>query len=151
MKRIIASAVLGLSLALPNVSDAHGFHGGRGYYHHGPGLIGGLIALPFVVGAAVIGTAAAIATAPFNDGYYDQPGPGYYQQPAPSAYYPPQPAYYPPQPAYYAPAPRVVYSQPPPVYYAPPPRVVYVQPRVVYRPYYAPPPPAYYEQAPSGY
>ena len=150
MKRIFASAVLGLSLALPNVSDAHGFHGGRGYYHHGPGLIGGLIALPFVVGAAVIGTAAAIATAPFNDGYYDQPGPGYYQ-PAPSAYYPPQPAYYPPQPAYYAPAPRVVYSQPPPVYYAPPPRVVYAQPRVVYRPYYAPPPPAYYEQAPSGY
>jgi hypothetical protein len=150
MKRIIASAVLGLSLALPNVSDAHGFHGGRGYYHHGPGLIGGLIALPFVVGAAVIGTAAAIATAPFNDGYYDQPGPGYYQ-PGPGYYQPAPSAYYPPQPAYYAPAPRVVYSQPPPVYYAPPPRVVYVQPRVVYRPYYAPPPPAYYEQAPSGY
>ncbi len=150
MKRIIASAVLGLSLALPNVSDAHGFHGGRGYYHHGPGLIGGLIALPFVVGAAVIGTAAAIATAPFNDGYYDQPEPGYYQ-PGPGYYQPAPSAYYPPQPAYYAPAPRVVYSQPPPVYYAPPPRVVYVQPRVVYRQYYAPPPPAYYEQAPSGY
>ena len=149
MKRIIASAVLGLSLALPNVSDAHGFHGGRGYYHHGPGLIGGLIALPFVVGAAVIGTAAAIATAPFNDGYYDQPGPGYYQ-PGPGYYQPAPSAYYPQQPAYYAPAPRVIYSQPPPVYYAPPPRVVYVQPRVVYRPYYAPPP-AYYEQAPSGY
>lgn len=142
MKRIIGCAVLGLSLALPNVSEAHGYYGGR-HYHHGPGeVIGDLIALPFIAAATVVGVAATVATAPFYAaGYYDQPAPAYYQ-PAPTAYYPPQPVYY-------APAPRVVYRQPAPVYYAPP-RVVYAPPRVVYHPYYAPAP-AYYEQAPAGY
>lgn len=147
MKRIIGCAVLGLCLALPNVSFAHGYHhGGRGYHHDGPGLIGGLIALPFVVAAAAVGTAAAIAAAPFDGPDY-APQPTYYQPPA--AYYPPPvyynlpPRVYYPQPGYYAPPP-VVYAQP---------RVVYTQPRVVYRPYYAPAPvaPAYYEQAPASY
>lgn len=143
-KGLLACAVLGLSVALP--AQAHGGHGGHGYYHHGGlGFVGDVIALPFVIGAAVIGTAATIATAPFYaadryDNSYYAPAPAYYA-PAPRVYYAPQPrVYYPQQPAYYAPQSRV--------YYGPPP--VYVQPRVVYRSYAAPPP-VYYQQAPSGY
>ncbi|HLY44586.1 MAG TPA: hypothetical protein VKQ73_03330 [Stellaceae bacterium] len=50
---------------------------------------------PFVAGAAVVGTAAAIATAPFRPFYR----PYYYGPPA--AYYPPPPYYYGPRPYYY--------------------------------------------------
>jgi hypothetical protein len=71
------------------------------YYRHGGGIFWGIGAL----GAAVVGTAAAIATAPF---VALAPRP-YYG--APPAYYAPPPAYYPPPQAYYA---------PPPAYYAPP-------------------------------
>jgi len=70
------------------------------YYRHG-GVFWGIGAL----GAAVVGTAAAIATGPL---VALAPRP-YYG--APPAYYAPPPAYYPPPQAYYA---------PPPAYYAPP-------------------------------
>jgi hypothetical protein len=117
MKRLIACAVLGLSLALPNVSFAD-----RYYEHHdGPGhFLGGIVALPFVAGAAVIGAAATIATAPF----YALDGGGYYRAP------PPAPAYYAPPVSYYAPS----YYAAPRVYYAPP---VYAY-RPVYPGYYHP-------------
>ena len=59
---------------------------------------------PLAAGAAVVGTAAAIATAPLRAAAY----PYYYG--APPAYYPPPAAYYPP-PAYYGGAP---YSYGPP-------------------------------------
>jgi hypothetical protein len=52
---------------------------------------------PFAAAAAVVGTAAAVATAPFAAvaprSYYAPP-PGYYAPPP--AYYPPPPGYYPP-------------------------------------------------------
>lgn len=134
MKRLIACTALGLAALVPNLSQADGYYGhygpryygGPAYYRHdGPGLIGGLIALPFVAAAAVLDTAASIATAPFTGSV---------------GYAAPAPVYYAPRPMYYAP-PRVYYA-PPPAYYAP------YAPRVVYRPYYAPGP-AYY--APPGY
>src|SRR5271157_4073594 len=61
---------------------------------------------PFAVAAAAVGTAAAIATAPFHPFY----GPYYYPPP------PPAPAYYspPPAPAYYGPAPARAYYSPAP-------------------------------------
>lgn len=141
MKRLMLVATLGAFIALPNVSEAHGFYGhhGGGYYGHGGGygghgyvyggrgygygyvgpgnLIGDALALPFVAAAAVVGAVATVATAPLYAGSYAAP-------PAP-VYGPPQ-AYYPQtyvQPGYYAPPPRAYYPQ---VYpqgygYAPPP------------------------------
>jgi hypothetical protein len=56
---------------------------------------------PFIAGAAVVGTAAAVATAPLRavaHPYYYRPYAGY-----PYGYYPPAPAYY--APRYYGPAP----------------------------------------------
>lgn len=83
---------------------------------HGPSLVFGLA-------AAVLGTAAFIATAPFRAiagaPVYAAPPPVYYAPP-PQAYYAPQQAYYAPAPVYYAP-PRPVYYAQPPVYYAPQP------------------------------
>ena len=77
--RIALSAALVASLAtLPlSSADAH-------YWRHGPGF------WPFFAGAAVVGTAAAIATAPLRAPYY-------YYPPPPAAYYPPPyyaPGYY---------------------------------------------------------
>lgn len=135
MKRLIAGTALGLAALVPGLSLADGYYGHYGYYgpryyggpvyyrHDGAGLVGDLVALPFVAAAAVLDTAATIATAPFTGTI---------------GYAAPTPVYYAPRPAYYAP-PRVYYAPPPPAYYAP---------RVVYRPYYAPGP-VYY--APPGY
>jgi len=53
---------------------------------------------PFAAAAAVVGTAAAVATAPLA-------------AVAGAPYYPPA-AYYPPPPAYYAPAPHYYYPPP---------------------------------------
>lgn len=75
----------------------------------GPGLVFGLA-------AAIVGTAAVIATAPFRA----IAGAPVYAAPPP-VYYAPQQAYYAPPPVYYAPPPRPVYYAQPPVYYAPPP------------------------------
>jgi len=74
--RIALSAALVAALAILPFSsaDAH-------YWHRGP------VFWPFVAGAAVVGTAAAIATAPLRAAPY---------------YYPPAPYYAPPA-AYYAP------------------------------------------------
>jgi hypothetical protein len=124
----------------------HAYGGHGGYYGYGAWPIFGL-------GAAVVGAAAAIVTAPFallaaaaNAPYY---GPAYSAPPvtyntAPPAYYgaPAAPAYYDaPAAPTYAPPP-VSYSPPAaPAYYAPPARY-YAPPAVGY--YGAPAAPAYY-------
>jgi hypothetical protein len=76
-KRTALSATLVAALAAPPFSAAE-----AQWRHHGHPLF-----WPFALGAAVVGTAAAIATAPLRVPYY---------------YAPPSPYYYPPAP-YYAP------------------------------------------------
>ncbi len=82
--RIALSAALVAALAiLPfSAADAHRWHGGPLFW-------------PFVAGAAVVGTAAAIATAPLRA----VAAPYYYYPPPPAPYYPPPAAYY--APGYY--------------------------------------------------
>lgn len=91
-KRMAVSAALVLGVALLPLSRAEAHR-----HHHGFPLL-----LPFVAGAAVVGTAAAIATAPFRAvapaPYY----PAYYYGPPAAPYYAPAPAYYAPG-YYYAP------------------------------------------------
>jgi len=89
-------------------ASAHDHWGHRG--HGGPGLL-----FPLAIAGAVVGTAAAIATAPVRalaeaaaPPVY-APAPAYY---APPAYYPPPQAYYPPLQAYYPP-PGYAYAYPP--------------------------------------
>jgi hypothetical protein len=77
-KRVSLAAAVAAGLALAPLAGAQA----RGW-HRGPGF------WPFWAGAAVVGTAAAVATAPL------WAYPRYY-------YYPPAAYYYPP-PAYYAP------------------------------------------------
>lgn len=96
-----------------------------------------ILALPFCVAGAVVGTAAVVAATPFviaGDVLDPRPRPYYYGcAPRPAYYYgrpwayyaAPRPAYY-REPAYYGPPPG--YGGPPPGYYGPPPR------------YYGPPP-----------
>jgi hypothetical protein len=81
--RIALSAALVAALAtLPfSNADAHRWHGGPVFW-------------PFVAGAAIVGTAAAIATAPLRAAYY--------YGPPPAPYYPPPAAY---APGYYYGAP----------------------------------------------
>jgi hypothetical protein len=101
--KTVALAMLGaaaLVVAPLSPASAHEHFRGRG--------------VAFGLAAAVVGTAAFIATAPFR------------ALAAPVYAAPPQPVYYAPPQAYYAP--------PPQAYYAPPP-VYYVQPQA----YYAPP------------
>jgi hypothetical protein len=83
-KRITLSAALVAALAtLPfSNADAHRWRGGPLFW-------------PFVAGAAVVGTAAAIATAPLRAAA----APYYYYPPPPAPYYAPPPAYY--APGYY--------------------------------------------------
>jgi hypothetical protein len=88
-----AVALLVASASLMPLSDAS-----ARCWRCGPGLL----FLPFAVAATVVGTAAAVATAPLR------------AIAAPPAYYPP-PAYYAPPQAYYAPPPGYYY--PPPGYY----------------------------------
>jgi len=87
-KQIALSAALVAALAtLPfSAADAHR---GRGFP----------LFWPFVAGAAVVGTAAAIATAPIRA----VAAAPYYYGPPPAPYYAPPPAYYAPPPAYYGP------------------------------------------------
>jgi len=88
-KRIAISVVAVAALVATPLSSAQA-------HRHGFPLF-----WPFFAGAAVVGTAAAIATAPFRA----VASPYYYGPPA--AYYPPPP------PAYYAPG---YYYGPPPYY-----------------------------------
>lgn len=81
---------IALSTALVGALAAVPFSTAEAHYRHGFPLF-----WPFVAATAVVGTAAAIATAPIRA----ITSPYYYGPPA--AYYPPpQPAYYPP-PGYY--------------------------------------------------
>ena len=92
---ILAAAALAVAPLSPASAHDH--------FRHGGGVVFGLAA----AAAAVVGTAAVIATAPFRAiaaaPVYAAPAPAYYAPPA-QAYYAPQPqAYYAPQPqAYYA-------------------------------------------------
>lgn len=81
-KRMALAAALIASLAALPFSSADAYWRHRG----GPWF------WPFAAGAAVVGTAAAVATAPFRYPYY-YGAPAYYYPPAPAYYYPP--AYYP--------------------------------------------------------
>ena len=115
----IACAVVACAVTVTPVTSASARH-----YHYG--VIG-------VLGAAIVGAAAAVATAPFRAlGAVTAPlaAPGYYAPPR--AYYGPGP-YYAPPPAYYVPPPPAYYG-PPPGYYAPP----------AYGPPAYGPPPGYY-------
>jgi hypothetical protein len=94
-KQIALSVVVALGLAAPPLSGA------EAHRHHGFPLF-----LPFIAAGAIVGTAAAIAAAPFQA--VATPAPYYYGAPA-SSYYAPPPAYYAPgyyqqgynQPGYY--------------------------------------------------
>ena len=80
----ISAALFAALAALPfSAADAHRGHGFPLFW-------------PIVAGAAVVGTAAAIATAPLRA----VAAPPYYYAPPPAPYYPP-PAYY--APGYYTP------------------------------------------------
>jgi hypothetical protein len=111
--RFVSLGVLAtVALAVAPVSQASAHE-----HWHGPGLVFGLA-------AAIVGTAAVIATAPFRAiaaaPVYAAPPPAYYAPPPQAYYAPPQQAYYAPPPVYYAPPPRPVYYAQPPVYYAQP-------------------------------
>jgi hypothetical protein len=67
-KRITLSAALVAALALLP------FSGAQAHWRHG----GWPAFWPFVAGAAVVGTAAAIATAPLREAYYYAPPAPYY-------------------------------------------------------------------------
>ena len=74
LKLLVAAAALATLMAGPATARVYHHHGAH-YYHHGyynPGPIG---AAAGIAGAA-IGTAGAIATAPFRGSYAY--GPGYY-------------------------------------------------------------------------
>jgi hypothetical protein len=81
----VAGALLLTAPSAPAAAHERGWHGGWG--------------LP-LLGAAVVGTTAAVLAAPFAPGYYAPP---------PRVYYAAPPVYYAPAPAYY--------GAPPPVYY----------------------------------
>ena len=93
--KIAACALAAAVLAVAPMTEASArpFHHGHGGIFFGVGALG----------AAVVGTAAVIATAPFvalsSPGYY--PAPGYYAPPP--GYYAPQPSYYAAPPGTYAP------------------------------------------------
>ncbi|MGH8462434.1 MAG: hypothetical protein ACRESS_12565 [Stenotrophobium sp.] len=115
MKRTLIIAALSLGMALPGISEAHGFHGGgHGGYGHGDGDgLARAAIFPLVLGAAVVGAVASIVTAPLyavseappppppppQRVYYAPPQQvySYGYAPAPYGYYPPQPVctYYP--------------------------------------------------------
>ncbi|CCG42502.1 hypothetical protein [Magnetospirillum molischianum] len=108
VKFVVCALAAAMTVAMPVDSAQAGDRHGRD------------LALGLLLGAAAVGTTAAIMSAPSGP-VYAAPPPVYYA---------------PPPPVYYAPPPPVgYYAAPPPVYYAPPP------PPVVY---YAPPPPRYY-------
>lgn len=80
-KRVAVALALVVGLASLPFSSADAY-----WRHRGPFF------WPFAAGAAVVGTAAAVATAPFRYPYYY--GSPYYYAPPP-VYYPPAYSYYP--------------------------------------------------------
>jgi hypothetical protein len=94
-KRIALSTALVASIAALPLSRAEAHRGGWPFFW------------PFAAATAIVGTAAAIATAPVR-AIAAAP---YYYGPPPAPYYAPPPAYYPPRyynggyggPAYYSP------------------------------------------------
>jgi hypothetical protein len=93
-QRIAIPAVLVAGLAALPVSAANA-------QYYGPPCTPFPLTWPFCVVGAVVGTAAAVVTAPFRA----VAAPPYYYAPPPAPYYPPPPAN--PPPAYYgAPYPR---------------------------------------------
>jgi hypothetical protein len=75
-KRFAVAVALALSVAATPIADA----AARPWHHHGPGI------WPFVAGAAVRGTAAAL-TAPYWAPPYYYPPPVYYAPPPPPVVY----------------------------------------------------------------
>ncbi len=164
-KAAFIASVLAMALVAAPISSA--FANGRHYGGYGGygGYYGGALALGLA--GAVVGTAAALITAPFALARSGSAAPVYYAGPAPAypvatRYYgaPVAPAYYGPSvasayygppvaPAYYAPPTASFYYGAPvaPVYYAPPLRSAYYAPRPAYyspRPAYRGPPMRYY-------
>ena len=144
-RSVALGSILGTILCLAPLTSAFAQH----RYHNPFWPVAGLA-------AAVVGTAAAIVTAPLaiaaavvNAPYYG-PAPAYV---APAAVFNGAP------PAYYsAPAPQAYYAPPAPAYYSPPPAADYYgppAPATYYRlpavRYYAPPAPVYYAPAPRYY
>ena len=156
-KAATIASVLAIALLAAPISSAfangrhHGAYGSYGVYYGG--------ALALGLASAVVGTAAALITAPIAllaaaaqaPVYYGGPAPAY--PVAPTAYYgaPIAPAYYAPRvaPAYSGPPAASVYYNAPvaPVYYGPPITAAYYAPRPAYyapRPTYYGPPVRYY-------
>jgi hypothetical protein len=95
---LLAAAAFAVTPFAP--ASAHGWH------HHGGGVVFGIAG----AAAAVVGTAALVATAPFRA---LAPAPVYAAPPPAPAYYaPPAPSYYAPPPNYYAPPPQAYYYPP---------------------------------------
>jgi hypothetical protein len=86
--RIAMPAVLAAGLAVLPLSGASAQYYGQPYY--GPPCTPFPLTWPFCVAGAVVGTAAAVVSAPFRPYYY-----------YPQRYYAPPPPYYPPP--YYPP------------------------------------------------
>ena len=78
-KRIALAAALSGTLAAAPLSGAQAQW--RRGWHHGPGV------WPFVAGAAVLGTAAALSAPYWARPYYYYPPPVYYAPPPPPVYY----------------------------------------------------------------
>lgn len=87
-RSIVIGASVGLALLLVVATTS----AQAGYYYYGPNPV----FLPFAVAGAVVGTAAAIVTAPFTCAGYC--GPGYYYGPPPPVAYRPAPVSYGPGP-----------------------------------------------------
>ncbi|MEO9161228.1 MAG: hypothetical protein ABI349_02320 [Casimicrobiaceae bacterium] len=151
-KAVALGSLVGVALVFAPLSSAfadqrfHGGHWGHGYGYGAWPVIG--------LAVAVVGTAAAIVTAPFAiastvaNGLYYGPVPSYAA--APVRYYDaPPPAYYaPPARAYYSPPTAQVYYGAPvaPAYHGPSARTYYDTRRA----YYAPRP-VQYGQPPDYY
>ena len=101
LRRIAVSAALAAGLALLPLATA------KAQYYYPPPCSPFPLFWPFCIAGAVVGTAAAIVTAPFRafaPPYYY----GYYGRP----YYPPPPNYYPPG-SFAPPSPGSVVPPPP--------------------------------------
>ena len=125
LKWIATGAAIAALVSLPAQTAS-----ADGYYRHHYGCF--VLALPFCIAGAVVGTAAVVATAPLavaGEILTPRPWPGYYRRPAPYYYYPPPRAYYGPYGGAYAgppprawgPPPGYPYGGPPRGYYGPPP------------------------------
>ena len=110
---IAAAGLLAASLSSPALADGGRYHGNGGHGNHGGhGGNNGAAVVAGVLGALVVGSIIANASAPSY-----APPQAYYQPP-------PTPTYYEAPRTYYQPAPPQVYYQPAPVYQAQPAAVV---------------------------